>query len=92
MLLDEESSLPLRHIFFSVKDTGIGIRDEDRQRLFEKFERLDENKNYNVEGTGLGMSIVVNLLKAMNSNIELTTKYGKGSDFYFTLEQCVAAI
>ena len=90
-LLDEESSSPLRHIFFSVKDTGIGIRDEDRQRLFEKFERLDENKNYNVEGTGLGMSIVVNLLKAMNSKIELITKYGKGSDFYFTLEQCVVS-
>jgi signal transduction histidine kinase/CheY-like chemotaxis protein len=74
-------------ILFSVKDTGIGIREEDRTRLFEKFERLDYASNKNTEGTGLGMSIVVKLLTAMNSQIELESRYGKGSEFYFVLEQ-----
>lgn len=79
---------PLCSIYFSVQDTGIGIKDEDRNRLFKKFERLDQEKNHNTEGTGLGMSIVVNLLKAMGSKIELDSTYGVGSTFYFTLEQC----
>ena len=77
-------------ILFSVKDTGIGIREEDRGRLFEKFERLDFEQNKHTEGTGLGMSIVVKLLNAMGSKIELESDYGKGSDFYFVLKQKVA--
>lgn len=77
-------------ILFSVKDTGIGIREEDRGRLFEKFERLDFEQNKHTEGTGLGMSIVVKLLDAMGSKIELESVYGKGSDFYFVLKQKVA--
>jgi CheY-like chemotaxis protein len=76
-------------LLFSVKDTGIGIREEDRERLFEKFERLDFANNSNVEGTGLGMSIVVRLLESMGSNIELISTYGAGSDFYFRLRQKV---
>lgn len=77
-------------ILFSVKDTGIGIREEDRGRLFEKFERLDFEQNKHTEGTGLGMSIVVKLLDAMGSKIELESVYGKGSNFYFVLKQKVA--
>ena len=77
-------------ILFSVRDTGIGIRDEDKERIFEKFERLDLEKNRNTEGTGLGMSIVVKLLNAMDSRIELSSNYGEGSDFYFTLKQKIA--
>ena len=76
-------------LYFSVKDTGIGIRKEDIHRLFEKFERLDMKRNYNTEGTGLGMSIVVNLLRAMNSEINVESVYGQGSVFYFELEQQV---
>ena len=76
-------------LYFSVKDTGIGIRKEDIHRLFEKFERLDMKRNYNTEGTGLGMSIVVNLLRAMNSEINVASVYGQGSVFYFELEQQV---
>lgn len=78
-------------ILFSVKDTGIGIREEDRERLFEKFERLDHAKNRNVEGTGLGMSIVVGLLEAMHSKIELKSVYGEGSEFYFVLKQKIVS-
>lgn len=58
--------------------------------MFKKFERLDSEKNRNVEGTGLGMSIVVKLLESMNSKIELESVYGKGSIFYFVLEQKIA--
>lgn len=74
-------------IFFCVEDTGIGIRKEDLPRLFESFERLDEVKNHGIEGTGLGMSIVTNLLKMMGSEIRVESDYGKGSSFYFVISQ-----
>ena len=74
-------------VFFCVEDTGIGIRKEDLPRLFESFERLDEVKNHGIEGTGLGMSIVTNLLKMMGSEIRVDSDYGKGSSFYFVIRQ-----
>ena len=77
-------------IFVSVKDTGIGIKSEDMDRLFESFERLDELKNRNIEGTGLGISIVTSLLKMMGSSLVVDSVYGEGSDFRFTLEQKIA--
>lgn len=88
-VLEMSESQSKCRLYISVRDTGIGIRPEDRERLFEKFERLDEKKNYNTEGTGLGMSIVVQLLRAMNSEIKLDSIYGKGSDFHFELIQKV---
>ena len=72
-----------------VIDTGIGIRPEDMGRLFESFQRLDEEKNHNVEGTGLGISIVQSLLKMMGSSLKVESEYGKGSRFYFDLKQRV---
>ncbi|MGN0513027.1 MAG: response regulator [Lachnospiraceae bacterium] len=77
-------------IFFSVKDTGTGIKEEDMARLFEKFVRIDEKKNRNVEGTGLGINIVTQLLNLMGSELKVDSVYGKGSDFYFTLRQGIA--
>ena len=74
-------------IAVSVKDTGIGIREEDRERLFESFERLDEVRNHNIEGTGLGISIVASLLAMMGSRLFVSSTYGKGSDFSFVIEQ-----
>ena len=76
-------------IRFSVKDTGIGIRPEDRQALFNAFQRVDEKKNRNIEGTGLGLAITVRLLELMDSSLNLESEYGKGSDFYFVLDQPV---
>ena len=70
-----------------VKDTGIGIREEDRAKLFESFERLEEKRNRHIEGTGLGMAIVVKLLSMMESEIHLESTYGKGSAFSFRLRQ-----
>ena len=77
-------------LYVAVEDTGIGIRDEDRQKLFASFERLDEVKNHSIEGTGLGMSIVTNLLKLMDSEIYVDSKYGIGSTFYFVIRQQVS--
>lgn len=71
----------------AVEDTGIGIKDEDKERLFESFERLDEVRNHNIEGTGLGVSIVKNLLNMMGSRLCFESTYGEGSVFYFTIDQ-----
>ena len=71
----------------SVRDTGIGIRQEDMKKLFESFARLDEARNRNIEGTGLGMSIVTRLLDLMSSSLQVESEYGKGSDFSFELLQ-----
>ena len=71
----------------SVKDTGIGIRSEDIEKLFQSFRRLDEEKNKNIEGTGLGITIVKELLAMMNSRLEVSSRYGKGSEFSFEVEQ-----
>ncbi|MCR5177187.1 MAG: response regulator [Anaerovibrio sp.] len=73
----------------SVKDTGVGIKKEDMEKLFTEFERLEEDKNRSIEGTGLGLSITINLLKLMGSRLEVESIYGLGSRFYFTLEQKV---
>ncbi len=73
----------------SVKDTGIGIKDEDMQNLFSEFERIDEERNRNIEGTGLGMSITKRLLNMMGSSLKVKSTYGEGSEFSFSLKQRV---
>ncbi|MCR5581732.1 MAG: response regulator [Pseudobutyrivibrio sp.] len=74
-------------ITFYVKDTGIGIKQEDLKRMFESFERLEVNRNRNIEGAGLGMTITQNLLKMMGSQLNVDSVYGEGSNFYFTITQ-----
>ncbi|MCR5683973.1 MAG: response regulator, partial [Lachnospiraceae bacterium] len=74
---------------FSVADTGIGIKPEDLDRLFIAFERIEEKRNRNIEGTGLGMTIVQRLLDMMDSHLDVHSEYGKGSVFSFELEQKV---
>ena len=74
-------------MYVSVKDTGIGIKEEDIGRLFDSFQRVDESRNRNIEGTGLGLSITMRLLNLMGSRLEVKSTYGEGSDFYFYLEQ-----
>ena len=69
----------------SVKDTGIGIRKEDIDKLSHSFERLEEKRNRHIEGTGLGISIVTRLLGMMNSKLRVESEYGKGSVFSFEL-------
>ena len=72
---------------FQVKDTGIGIKQEDIAKLFAEFERIEEDRNRNIEGTGLGMSITTQLLELMGSKLQVESVYGQGSAFSFTLQQ-----
>ncbi len=72
-----------------VKDTGIGIRKEDMDKLFAPFERIEESKNRTIEGTGLGMNIVKQLLALMDSRLLVSSEYGKGSEFSFSVKQKV---
>ena len=72
-----------------VKDTGIGIREEDRDKLFHQFERVDIERNQTVEGTGLGLAITGNLLQLMGGSISVESSYGKGSVFTAVLPQRV---
>ncbi len=79
------------HIMLDVRitDTGIGIRDADIDKLNMSFQRLDEKRNKNIEGTGLGIAIVTSLLKMMGSNLQVKSVYGEGSEFSFELKQKV---
>ena len=70
-----------------VQDTGIGIRAEDMDKLFQSFQRLDNEKTRNIEGTGLGIAIVQKLLGMMKSKLEVSSEYGRGSEFSFKLIQ-----
>ena len=74
-------------IRFIVEDTGIGIKAEDLPKLSAEFERIEEDRNRNIEGTGLGMSITIQLLTLLGSKLHVESEYGKGSKFYFELEQ-----
>lgn len=74
-------------LHFAVRDTGIGIKQEDIPKLFSAFERIDEEKNRDIEGTGLGMNISLQLLKLMNTDLRVESVYGEGSRFFFALRQ-----
>lgn len=74
-------------LLFEVEDTGIGIKEEDIPRLFVEFERIEEDRNRHIEGTGLGMSITIQLLALLGSRLQVESVYGKGSKFFFELEQ-----
>ena len=71
----------------SVKDTGIGIRQEDMSKLFSSFTRLDESKNRTIEGTGLGLNITKLLVDLMQGEIAVSSEYGKGTEFVVRLPQ-----
>lgn len=73
----------------TVADTGDGIREEDIGKLYESFSRLDEKKNQNIEGSGLGLPIVKQLVDKMEGEIKVQSVYGKGSLFTVTLPQKV---
>ena len=73
----------------SIRDTGIGIKPEDMEKLFSEFERIEEKRNRNIEGTGLGMNITQRLLEMMDSRLKVDSVYGEGSTFSFRLKQAV---
>ncbi|MBU1372567.1 MAG: response regulator [Bacteroidetes bacterium] len=68
---------------FSVIDTGLGIKEEDQERIFEVFKQASLSTTRNYGGTGLGLAIVKKLVEMLGSKIQLTSEIGIGSDFYF---------
>ncbi|WP_303210684.1 ATP-binding protein [Anaerobutyricum hallii] len=77
-----------KQISFSVKDTGIGIKKEDMEALFDMFMRADIKRHRNIEGSGLGLTIAKELCEQMGGHIQAESIYGKGSNFtvYFPLK------
>ncbi|MFV5700904.1 ATP-binding protein [Flavobacterium sp. XS2P12] len=73
-------------LHFSVKDTGIGIRLQNQEKIFQSFVQEDNSITRLFGGTGLGLAISNQLLSLMNSKLELVSDYGHGSDFFFTIE------
>ena len=72
-----------------VSDTGIGIKEEDLVKLFGSFQRLEEDKNRNIEGTGLGLNITMRLVKMMDGAVSVSSKYGEGTTFTAQMKQTV---
>lgn len=74
-------------LIITITDTGHGIKKEDIDRLFKKFERLEEDRNTSIEGTGLGLAITESLAELMGGKITVISDYGKGSTFKFVVIQ-----
>lgn len=74
-------------LIITITDTGRGIKKEDIDRLFKKFERLEEDRNTSIEGTGIGLAITEGLAELMGGKITVISDYGKGSTFKFVVIQ-----
>jgi len=74
-------------LIITVADTGRGIKPEQMNKLFQKFERLDEDKNTTIEGTGLGLAITKSLVEMMGGKVTVQSQYGEGSTFTICLKQ-----
>ena len=77
-------------LFISVEDTGQGIKSENIKRLFNKFDRLDVEKNTTTEGTGLGLAITKKLIDLMHGSINVESQFGKGSMFVVQIPQRIS--
>ena len=80
----EENDVVLK---IEIKDTGIGIKNEDKKKLFNSFQQVDSKRNRNVEGTGLGLAITQQLLGLMGGSIRFDSEYGKGTTFFIRIPQ-----
>jgi CheY-like chemotaxis protein len=84
-----EDGIDLR---IEVSDTGIGIKDEDKEKLFNVFTRVDEERNASIEGTGLGLNITKQLAEMMGGDVTVESEYGKGSTFTAELVQQIVDV
>lgn len=82
----DEENINLR---IDVKDSGIGIQKKDMENLFQNFTRLEEHKNRNIEGTGLGLSLTKRLVDMMHGEVLVESQYGEGSTFTAIIPQKV---
>lgn len=73
------------NVHLSVSDTGIGVKEEHLKRLFERFYRVDKGRSRAMGGTGLGLAIVKHIVNSMGGFIEVSSKYGEGTEFLVTL-------
>jgi len=93
MIIAKESANDDRFVEFEVQDTGIGIKEEDKGKLFQMFGRLEHHNNsINSHGVGLGLTISDNLVRLLNNNpeqqgITANSKYGEGTSFKFTIKK-----
>jgi signal transduction histidine kinase/CheY-like chemotaxis protein len=78
-------------LLVKVRDTGIGIKQENLEKIFKSFQRVDEVKNRTIEGTGLGLSIASSLISLMDGEMEVESEYGQGTIFYVNIPQKVAS-
>ena len=78
-------------LIVAVADTGIGIREEDKEKLFTKFERFDLTQTNTIEGTGLGLAITQSLLALMNGTVYVDSVYGEGSTFTLRIPQGIVS-
>ena len=78
-------------LIISVEDTGIGIKNENVDKLFNKFERIDLEENVTIEGTGLGLAITKKLVDLMNGKIVVQSVFGKGSKFTVCIDQKIVS-
>jgi CheY-like chemotaxis protein len=85
IITDNNKDTPVNILRFDIKDTGIGIRKEDMEKLFKPFEQLDIRKNRNIIGTGLGLAICYRLCHLMGGDLRLESEYGAGSTFSIEL-------
>jgi signal transduction histidine kinase len=76
-------------LLIRVSDTGIGIKKEDLKDLFHAFQRIEEKRNRNIEGSGLGLSLTRELVELMNGQITVESVYGSGSSFEVILPQVI---
>lgn len=78
------------NLIISVEDTGIGIKKESINRLFDKFDRLGIERSSTIEGTGLGLAITKKLVEMMGGTITVSSTFGKGSTFMVNLVQKIS--
>ena len=86
----EERESGIRKLKFSVKDSGQGIKPEDLSKLGQAFTQVDTKRNHQKEGTGLGLSISKDFIALMGGQLEVTSEYGKGTEFFFSIWQKIA--
>ena len=82
-----ETSVKDKKVYVSVKDNGLGIKEEDKNRIFERFYKADSSRGKDKSGSGLGLAIVREFIRAHNEKIMVNSEEGKGSEFIFTLSE-----
>lgn len=77
------------NLIFTIKDSGIGIKEENLDKIFQSFSQVDTKKNRSIEGTGLGLAISKQLVRKMGGVLHVTSKYGEGTEFTVVIPQKV---